>query len=819
MSRAGDASKQSAVVDPEASAARTMRPRRNIVLLSDGTGNSAAKLARTNVWELYQALDLGDDDQLAIYDDGVGTSGFRPLQLLGGAFGWGLSRNVRDLYEFLCRHYRPGDHIYVFGFSRGAFTARTLAGLVCKCGILDPSRTVPRLRLLPPGYEHVQLNTHAGLKAGVRLAYRSYRRGYDKAPFARLYRRLRDLFLRDIPMPGAFRDQYSLREPVTIKFVGVWDTVDAVGLPVDELSTMIDRVFYPHRFPDQNLSRQVERACHAIAVDDERYTFHPVLWNEDGEDDSGRIKQVWFPGMHSDVGGGYPDDDLARVSLCWMISQVSFAKSRGEGLRFDPVRLREIEQRAQSLGKMHDSRRGLGVYYRYRPRHVASLCHDPDSGVAIAEPKIHHSVLKRIANNTAGYAPAGLPTSYRVVDANGAISDLDPADYETGSQRQLRAQLLERAQDHVFWRRVLYFMFVFVTLALLFMPYYRPPLPGAVPDGVAETALAKALGWLPALLPGSLGGWAGYWTGAWAQSPYWFGSLAVIYGWLLWHSRAIDAKIRRLSEAAWWHVKQPPGSKPDVPAVGPFEWLAKRWRRSGPLRRFHRASVRWGVPILAAVLGVFLIGGAAYRVAVHLPLIGDGVCKGWSVALDQGGLARPVLRQALDGPVAIAFDTRVPCVDTGVDLQAGQRYVIEMTNGNGKVLTAKDWEDARYVAGPSGLAGVGYLGNPVYFGLLPARRHLTLPWFTLIAEIRRDSGQVFPLTRPTRTWIAPHSGRLFLYVNDAINRWFEIPDLNSAEADGLPITPAERQSGRSSAWYANYLNNDGVATITIRRDD
>ena len=148
------------------------RAPRNIVLLSDGTGNSAAKLNKTNVWALYQALDLGGGDQIAFYDDGVGTSGIRPLRLLGGGFGWGLSRNVRDLYEFLCRHYRQDDNIYLFGFSRGAFTARTLAGLIVRCGVLDCGKEVQDFR-----GRRRQLNTRAGLKAGVKLAYRSYRRG------------------------------------------------------------------------------------------------------------------------------------------------------------------------------------------------------------------------------------------------------------------------------------------------------------------------------------------------------------------------------------------------------------------------------------------------------------------------------------------------------------------------------------------------------------------------------------------------------------------------------------------------------------------
>jgi hypothetical protein len=591
-----------AAAEAESAGAPPARGRRNIVLLSDGTGNSAAKLNKTNVWWLYQALHLGGDDQIAFYDDGVGTSGFRPLQLMGGAFGWGLSRNVRDLYEFLCRHYREGDHIYLFGFSRGAFTVRTVAGLIAKCGVLDGRKSVPRAI----GDGEVQLNTQEGLKAGVKLAYKSYRRGY-KAPVAQLYRWLRDLILKPVPTPSAFREKYSLDCPVRIRFVGVWDTVAAVGLPVDELSTVIDQIFYPHRFPDQDLSALVDRACHAIAMDDERYTFHPVLWNERGTADSERITQVWFPGMHSDVGGGYPDNDLARVSLEWMIREAGLDRTRGDGLRFTAHGLRAIEQRAQPLGKMHDSRRGLGVYYRYKPRQVARLCADLDQGVLIAEPKIHHSVLRRIAENTTGYAPAGLPVSYRVVDEHGALSGPDPDAYESAAQRQRRGALLERAQDHVFWRRVLYYAFVFVTLAIVFMPLYRPADPGAPVRGWAETLVAWLLGWLPAFLPGPLASWAGYWTDAWSHSAIWLLVLVVFYAWLHWHSRAVDANIHRLSEAAWWPVKRGLGTMPPIPEAGVFEKLANRLRRSDWLRRFYRFSARWAAPVATAAVAFYLV--------------------------------------------------------------------------------------------------------------------------------------------------------------------------------------------------------------------
>src|SRR5262245_47385460 len=95
------------------------RSPKNIVLLSDGTGNSAARLLKTNVWRIYEALDLNDPEtQVACYDDGVGTAAFRPLALLGGVFGYGLKRNVLRLYRFLAEHYEPGDRIYAFGFSR-----------------------------------------------------------------------------------------------------------------------------------------------------------------------------------------------------------------------------------------------------------------------------------------------------------------------------------------------------------------------------------------------------------------------------------------------------------------------------------------------------------------------------------------------------------------------------------------------------------------------------------------------------------------------------------------------------------------------------
>jgi uncharacterized protein (DUF2235 family) len=129
---------------------------KKIIMLSDGTGNSAAQVWRTNVWRMFQAIELKGDKQIAAYDDGVGTSSFLPVALLGGAFGVGLKRNVIELYKYLCRNYQEGDQIYGFGFSRGAFTIRVLIGLVLNQGLLN-------------------FTDEADLHTKAQIAYRAYR--------------------------------------------------------------------------------------------------------------------------------------------------------------------------------------------------------------------------------------------------------------------------------------------------------------------------------------------------------------------------------------------------------------------------------------------------------------------------------------------------------------------------------------------------------------------------------------------------------------------------------------------------------------------
>jgi uncharacterized protein (DUF2235 family) len=351
-----------------------------IVLLSDGTGNSAAKLARTNVWRLYRALDLeqpkppGTPRQIVFYDDGVGTSSFRPLALLGGIFGWGLKRNVIDLYKFLCRNYEPNDRIYAFGFSRGAFTVRVLVGLVCKVGLLRGGGA--------EGLGEEQLERHAA------DAYREYRKACLKQTHGhvRLLGWLRDQIIDVKRRMFAQRRYCEIKrdkgvEVESVEFVGVWDTVAAYGMPIAELTRGIDTWVWPLSMADYKLSPKVKAARHALALDDERDTFHPLLWDEVAErelvraqpDKKDRLQQVWFAGMHADVGGGYADDSLAHVSLTWMIEQ-----ARNAGLRFDVGAIRDIQRASNEFGPMHDSRRGIAGYYRYQPRRIGARLEHPD---------------------------------------------------------------------------------------------------------------------------------------------------------------------------------------------------------------------------------------------------------------------------------------------------------------------------------------------------------------------------------------------------------------------------------------------------------
>lgn len=407
---------------------------KNIVLCSDGTGNSGGKGNNTNVWRIYKSIDLQSYrttpvnppiEQCAFYDDGVGTDRMKLLKLIGGAFGFGLSRNVKQLYATLAANFEPGDHIYMFGFSRGAFTVRTLAGLITTCGIVD--RRDP---------EEDRFLDDAELNKRVDQAYQAYRSKYTAGlslPWDQSQHR-RDLKHLDA---SAFRQQYGVKvsqhqyqdyeniygeyseeKIVPIRFIGVWDTVDAVGFPIDAVADFWNENIYQFKFSDHALSPWVNEAYHALSIDDERRSFHPLLFNESDPRDEKRIQQVWFAGVHSNVGGGYPKQGMAHVTLNWMM-----AKAVAAGLRFDEYHQQAFQAAANIHDKLYDSRSGISIYYRYQPRDIKKLC----SNEGVAPVRIHISSFHRILARTENYAPGNMSAFEAVVDDPAYIGET-PAD-------------------------------------------------------------------------------------------------------------------------------------------------------------------------------------------------------------------------------------------------------------------------------------------------------------------------------------------------------------------------------------------------------
>ena len=532
---------------------------KRIILLSDGTGNSAAKIWRTNVWRTFESLDLTQPDQVAIYDDGVGSSSFKPAAILGGAFGIGLKRNVLSLYKFLCRNYKsaadyeqegiasPDDEIFAFGFSRGAFTVRVLVGFVLEQGL-------------------VRFQTEEQLSQKAKAAYRAYREKKYKTNIGTEipFRMLRNLFV------SASHDE-TQRPVGQIRFLGLWDTVAAYGLPVEEMTYGISRYVWPLELPNCQLDDRVQRACHALSLDDERTTFHPVLWNETGiaavrpNADGIRLtsnevlSQVWFPGVHANVGGGYPDDSLAHVSLNWMLKEASDCR-----LRFktappaDPDAIVALQSRQDSDGRLYDSRNGLGGYYRYGPRNVADLSdlklsHDPRDRVSIETPKIHESVFTRLKNNAHNYAPLSLPERYEIVTSQTAASPdpkiVSPAALPYESPDQALARYAH--QENIVWsfvwrRRIVYFLTVIASLHLAFYPL-NSALSASAELETRLRFVSDLIRLVAVVLPSALERWVKVYAG----DPASFLIAAGTVAGLIWISSRIKVRITDEMSANW----------------------------------------------------------------------------------------------------------------------------------------------------------------------------------------------------------------------------------------------------------------------------
>jgi uncharacterized protein (DUF2235 family) len=296
------------------------------VIVLDGTMSSLEEGFETNAGLVYRLMDevrrtRGAPKVSVYYEAGIQWRGWRSAW--GVATGKGINRQIRRAYGALASRYRPGDRIYLFGYSRGAFAVRSLAGLIGTVGILKPQFATER---------------------HVLQAYRHY----ENEEFTDACR--------------DFAAAYCY-EGVGVEMIGVWDTVKALGLtwPV------VWRLFEPaHRFHDANLGLHVHHGFHALARDETRHAYAPLLWKTRGEF-PGRVEQVWFPGSHGDIGGQLDGDERARprawVSLNWMLE-----KAEAVGLPLPPD-WRErfpFDPNAPSIGTF----RGWGKIFVLRGKRV-----------------------------------------------------------------------------------------------------------------------------------------------------------------------------------------------------------------------------------------------------------------------------------------------------------------------------------------------------------------------------------------------------------------------------------------------------------------
>jgi len=768
---------------------------KNIVLLSDGTGNSSSKIFKTNVWRLFQALDLTDpEQQIAYYDDGVGTSSFKPFAILGGIFGFGLKRNVIDIYSFCSRNYAEGDKIYGFGFSRGGFTIRVVAGFIARVGLIR--------------YD----GNEAHLARDAEIAYRQYRKVRNFKSGGNLLikplRRLRDWVSHHIFRRPTFQQLEAAGALVTIEkfdFLGVWDTVDAYGGPIEEITRAIDYWFWPLSMPDQFVTHKVGRACHALALEEERDAFRPVLWDDryvrDGKQlfpvdhnwtpprhanagkphiDNERISQVWFVGVHSDIGGGYARDGLAHATLAWMIE-----RAKVYSLTFLPLQEQLFKPRTDPYDKLNDSRHGLAGYYRYRPRRLSDIYSQPpyklslvadfwhivdiwnnradperevkrelanrDDYVVRPAPKIHQSVLDRVRIGTDGYAPIVLPETYDVVDNAGSM---------TSTTAHSRATREEKVWDWVWGRRINYFLTVFASLFLVALPLIEKWKPGRGPASPAETVV-PIIDLVGAFLPGFVKPW----LEAFRNAPGRFLIGLVVVGALMYAGGWMQGRIRDLMRDIW--------RTPGEPAVEPAGFVYKL-RSAGPYRAFFYVLKHWTLPLLFAFL-IFVILASALTALVNRVSFAAFDLTGRVCTPSQNPSAQPVT-----GTAKAKFETDALCAPTGLLVEKHKSYRITL-------VVTEPWEDghksseadpARAKGIETGPDGFGYEKmRPMMWLGLAIRRLLGSNWFATVLRVgEKGFGElVLPFAHTDSsgnaygaTFKARRSGELFVYVNDSV---------------------------------------------------
>lgn len=327
---------------------------KKLIVCLDGTWQTPetedGKSHASNVLKFMRALKTTGDDgvpQVVYYHRGVG-SGDALDKFLGGGLGWGLSRNVLEAYRWIANNFEAGnDSLYFVGFSRGAYTARSLAGLIGTVGLMakDEVGKLPK-------------------------AYAYYRTKPKKRP------------------SHPYHETAQSRPKRDIEFIGVFDTVGSLGVPVNGLNFLNKK----YRFHDVKLGATIKNAFQALAVDEFRKPFAPTLWEKpDGW--AGRLSQAWFPGAHTDIGGGYKDHALSDLTLLWMVANASLC-----GLSFDKDYLEKIiAPKPRYIGRMGNE---FGGFYKLLGKNLRPAKFNAANGI-----EIDNSVILRHQDPNLDYNP------------------------------------------------------------------------------------------------------------------------------------------------------------------------------------------------------------------------------------------------------------------------------------------------------------------------------------------------------------------------------------------------------------------------------
>lgn len=326
---------------------------KNIIILMDGTWDKANEttdgvITPTNVEKLNTFL-IKNNQQLTYYDDGVGADVIGLSKLIDGATGLGINDKIIQGYQFIMQNYNTNDNIYLFGFSRGAYTVRYIADFVAHMGLL---------KLI----------------------------GNETS--TQQFQRVNNYFLQyqQVRNNNSFTINENIANECKIQMLGVWDTVGALGVPLSFLNSL-NRDLY--EFHDNVLHANVLTGYQALAIDEEREDFQPCLWSQrEG------IEQVWFAGVHCDIGGGYIACGLSDIALQWMVSAIQRQKT----IFIDEVEIKNIKP--NPLDKLHNSDSTFPFdILAHKPRFI------PDNSL------IKTSVKARMEDLALGYVPTNLPAN------------------------------------------------------------------------------------------------------------------------------------------------------------------------------------------------------------------------------------------------------------------------------------------------------------------------------------------------------------------------------------------------------------------------